>query len=211
MADFTKAYAVSAVSRGINTEMAGDVEIYNGIDRRFNPSWDGWQVIDALRFAASDGDELNTTLTQNKKLKEKVRSFYKQSYWDRFSGDRIPNQDIAEELFESSMELGVGGSVNCLQKCLNLLNAGGPAKPPLVEDGLLGRKTLDALEDCLRVDGASCLLNIMRILQGLHYIGRMKKNPGQDMAARKWLGKLIVARPNLKRKPSPPAGLRVQD
>lgn len=211
MADFTKAYAASAVSRGVKTEMAGDVEIYNGIDRRFHPAWDGWQVIDALKFAASDDDEFKTTLEQNKKLREKVRSFYKQMYWDRFSGDWVPNQDIAEELFESSMELGVGRAVNCLQKSLNLLSAGRPDKPCLVGDGLLGKITLEALEGCLRVDGASCLLNIMRILQALHYIGRMKKNPGQDMTARKWLGKLIVTRPNLQRKPSPPVGLRVED
>lgn len=211
MADFTKAYAVSAISRGIGTDRAGEVEIYDGIERCFHPAWDGWQVIDALKFAASDDDELRITLKQNKKLKEKVRTFYKQMHWDRFSGDRLPNQDIAQELFESSLELGVARAANCLQKGLNLLHAGRPGKTSLVEDGVLGPNTLEALKEALRLDGVSCLLNIVRILQALHYLGRMKKNPGQDAAARNWLAKLIVTRPNLQRKPSPPMGLRLED
>ena len=84
-----------------------EAEVYRGISRRFHPSWGGWQIIDALRLSASNDNEFYKTLEQNQKLKEKVRVFFKQMYWDRFWGDRVPDQKIAEELFETSTEMGV--------------------------------------------------------------------------------------------------------
>jgi hypothetical protein len=211
MADFIKAFSAASVGRGSYTAIPEGAEIYRGIDRRFHPAWYGWRIIDALKFAASDENELQSTLAQNKRLREKVRNWFKQMYWDRFSGDLIPNQEIASELFESSVELGVGRAVNCLQKSLNLLNAGRREQASIVEDGLLGQETTDALESCLKIDGASCLLNVMRVLQALHYIGRMKKNPGQDFFARDRLGQFVVTRQKAQIKPAPPLDLRVED
>lgn len=211
MADFNKAFDVSSGATGGYFTITEGVEVYRGIDRRFHPAWDGWKIIDALRFAASDEEELQMMLAQNKKLKEKVRTWFKQVYWDRFSGDRIPNQDIAEELFESSIELGVERAVNCLQKSLNLLTAGCAEKVRTIEDGRLGQETLHALEICLKTDGSGYLLNVMRILQALHYISRMKQNPEQDLFAREKLGKLVVTRHKAPSKPAPPKGLRVED
>jgi lysozyme family protein len=194
MADFSKAFSVSAAAKGGFSAIPEGVEIYSGIDRRFHPGWDGWEIVDALKFAASDENELKSTLAQNKRLKEKVFNWFKQVYWDTFSGDHIPSQGIAEELFESSIELGVERAVNCLQKSLNLLNAGRAEKTSVVEDGRLGQETLQALLICLNVSGASHLLNVMRILQALHYLGRMKKNPEQDLFARERLGGFVVTR-----------------
>jgi lysozyme family protein len=210
MADFSKAFGVSFAARGGDALISEDGEIYRGINRRFHPAWDGWPIIDALKFAASDETELRSMLGQNRKLGEKVVAWFKQMYWDRFSGDRIPNQEIGAELFESSLELGVGRAVNCLQKSLNLLNAG-RSGTSIVEDGRLEQGTVDALEVCLRNDGATYVLNVMRILQALHYIGRLKKNPGQDLFARAQLGHLLVTRRNAQVKPAPPMGLRVED
>jgi hypothetical protein len=211
MADFSKAFSVSAAARGGYSAISEDEVIYRGIDRRFHPAWDGWEIVDALKFAASDEIELQNTLAQNKRLKEKVRNWFKQTYWDRFSGDRIPNQEIADELFESAVEFGVERAVNCLQKSLNLLNAGCAEKTRVIEDGRLGQETFYALEICLKVEGASSLLNVMRILQALHYMSRMKKNPGQDLFAKERLGNLVVTRRKAPSKPAPPKDLRVED
>jgi lysozyme family protein len=211
MADFSKAFSASYAARGGYAAISEGGETYRGIHRRFHPAWSGWRIIDALKFAASDEDELQSTLSQNKRLREKVWNWFKQMYWDRFSGDLIPNQEIAAELLESSVELGVGRAVNCLQKSVNLLNAGRREQASIVEDGRLGQETMDALEDCLKIDGASYLLNVMRILQALYYIGRMKKNPGQDLFARDRLGQFAVTRQKAWIKPAPPKDLRVED
>jgi len=211
MADFDKAFRVSLAARGGYRAVSEGLEIYRGIERRFHPSWDGWPIVDALKFAASDEQELQSTLSQNKKLGEKVRSWFKQTYWDRFSGDRIRNQEIAEELFESSLELGVGRAVNCLQKALNLLDAGAPEQAPIVEDGRLGEESLDVLETSLQTGGASHILHVMRVLQALHYISRIRKNPGRDAVARERLENLVVTRRNTPIRPAPPMDLRVED
>lgn len=211
MADFSKAFSISAAARGGYSATSEGAEIYRGIDRRFHPAWDGWEIVDALKFAASDDNELQSTLAQNKKLGEKVRNWFKQVHWDRFSGDRIPDQDIAEELFESSVELGVERAVNCLQKSLNLLNAGRKEKRWIIEDGRLGEGTLRALEISLKEDGSSYLVNVMRILQAVHYVSRMKNSPEQDSFARERLRDLVVTRHKVPSKPSPPKGLRVED
>ena len=211
MADFDKAFRVSLAARGGYKAASEGLEIYRGIDRRFHPSWDGWPIVDALKFAASDEHEFQSTLSQNKKLREKVRIWFKQTYWDRFSGDRIRNQELAEELFESSVELNVDRAVNCLQKTLNLLNAGDPERPALVEDGRLGQETLEVLGTSLQNEGTSHILHVMRILQALHYITRIRKNPGRDAAAGERLKNLVVTRRNAPIRPAPPMDLRVED
>lgn len=212
MADFDKAFRVSSAARGGYKGVSQSSEIYRGIDRRFHPSWDGWPIVDALKFAASDEQELHSTLAQNKRLGEKVRSWFRQTYWDRFSGDRIQSQEIAEELFESSAELGVGRAVNCLQKSLNVLRAGGGSDQTfIVEDGRLGQETLDALEISLKTGGSPYVLHVMRILQAFHYISRIKKNPGRDAIAAERLKNLAVTRRDTPKRPAPPKDLRVED
>jgi lysozyme family protein len=208
MADFSKALVSFSAAAGGYTADSPDAEIYCGIDRRFYPGWEGWPVIDALKFAASDARELQSTLEQNRKLKEKVSELFKQMYWDRFWGDRIPDQEIATELLESAAEFGVARAVNCLQKSLNSL---GSSNARLIEDGHFGPKTLSALGSYLGSGDPSFLLKTMRILQALYYIGRMKKNPGRDLHAEAWLGKLVVARQRERKKPAPPTGLRIED
>ena len=209
MADFIKAFCASQVARDGYTAVVPDIEIYCGIERHFHPKWNGWPIVDALKFAASDDDELKRTLEQNRKLKEEVEEFFRSLYWDRFLGDRIADQEIATELFLSSIELGVGRAVNGFQKSLNALNPGDAAYARVVEDGRLGPATLSALEAYLKREDPSFLLKAMRILQALHYLARMKKNPGRDADARAWLDKLAVAR--VKRKPAPPTDLRIED
>lgn len=212
MADFIKAFVASSVAGAGYTAVLPDIEIYCGIERHFHPAWEGWPIIDALKVAASDEHELKSTLEQNKKLKEKVRELFKQVYWDRFRGDQVPDQDIATELFLSSVELGVGRAVYGLQKSLNALKPRDSSYPGVVEDGRLGPETLAALERYRVIeDPPHLLLKAMRIMQALHYMARMKKNPGRDRCAEVWLGTLVVAREDGPRKPAPPTDLRIED
>ena len=51
MADFTKAYALTAAYEGGYVDDPEDAggETYRGISRRYHPSWQGWQIIDTLK------------------------------------------------------------------------------------------------------------------------------------------------------------------
>lgn len=210
MADFHKAFDRSLPGKGGYSEDPDlDGEIYRGIARRFHPSWEGWPIIDALRFAASSDEEFSRTLEQNQRLKEQVRNFFKQTYWDRFWGDRIPNQEIAEELLETSAEMGVRGAVRCLQESLNLLKAPQKDYPHIFEDGLLGPKTLWALEAYLKIDSAPYLLNVMRIVQGMRHIEKMRRNPN-ERDAKDWFERISVSKESVAIPPAPPTNIRVE-
>lgn len=212
MADFDKACDRLLLAKGgyVEDPDNDDGVIYRGISRRFHPSWGGWQIIDALKLAASNDEEFNKTLEQNQKIKEKVRVFFKQMYWDRFWGDRVPNQEIAEELFETSTETGVHGAVSCLQEALNLLNAGQNNYRHIIEDGLFGPKTLKALEANLKMNDASYLLKVMGILQGMQYLEKMRKNPNQEERARDWFKRIRISKESVGKRPEPPTNLRIE-
>jgi lysozyme family protein len=209
MADFGKALNRSSVLKGSYVVTPDKDEIYRGISRRFHPAWGGWPVVDALKFAASNDQELEKTLEQNEKLKKKVREFHKQMYWDRFRGDEIQNQEVAAELFDAAIEMGLFRSVLVFQKSLNSFHGGRSHDEPLVEDGLLGPKTMEALERYLQTDDLSLLINIMRIRQSAYYLARLRRKPRLDAFARDWLKRLKISRESRDSIPAPPTALRV--
>jgi len=211
MADFNKAFAALPAARSGYRVDPEDGEMYCGIERRFYPSWDGWQIVDALKFAASDENEMKSTLEQNRKLRERVAAVFKHTCWDRFQGDRIPDQEVAEELLKSAVEMGVRRAVIDLQKVLNTLNPGFAARCRVIEDGRFGPETLRALEAFSGAKGTSGVVKGMRILQSLHYMGRIKKSSGTDRHAVEWFEKLVVAREEAPGKPAPPKHLRIED
>jgi lysozyme family protein len=189
MANFNAAFEKTAAIEGgyvFDSDDAGG-ETYKGISRRFNPSWKGWDKIDEIKRTNSGKKKFDKIFDQDEDLQDEVLLFYKHAYWDKFWGDNIPVQDIAEELFDTGVNIGVRRAVGFLQKGLNLLNRNKKNYPDIFEDGLFGRNTLKALQAYLEVDDVSNLLKVMNILQGMHYIEYMRKNPAQEKYARGWL------------------------
>ncbi len=63
-----------------------------------------------------------------------ARDLYKRDYWDRLGGDQIADQSVAENLFDTGVNMGVRTACRLAQLCLNL-----PA------DGVCGAQTLQVL------------------------------------------------------------------
>ena len=139
-------------------------ETYKGIARRYNPGWNGWKQIEALKVT----DNFPGCLNKSRKLQNSVKRYYKQHYWDKFWGDEIPNRLLAEELFDTSVNMGVSRAVRYLQVGLNVLNRNGKLFADLVEDGRFGVKTLKAVKIFLKKDRIDPLFKIMNILKGMH-------------------------------------------
>lgn len=194
MANFNDAFEKTAAIEGgyiFDPDDAGG-ETYKGISRRFNPLWKGWEIIDDLKQTNRRKRKFDKLFEQDEILQDKVRLSYKQLYWDRFWGDEIPQQEIAEELFDTAVNMGVHRAVGFLQESLNLLNRNQKNYRDIVQDGLFGRKTLKALEAYLKIDKLMYLIKIMNILQGMHYIEYMRKNPVQEKYARGWLKRVKI-------------------
>jgi len=136
-----------------------------GISRRYHPGWRGWEKIDNLKGSPN----FPASCEADPYLEEEVEDHYRQFYWNRFLGDEIPEQNIAEELSDTAVNLRVGRAVSFLQQGLNVLNRNGTLYADLVVDGALGRKTLGTLKAYLENDRPDILLKIMNVLQGKHY------------------------------------------
>ena len=72
---------------------------------------------------------------------DKACEIYKQLYWDKIKGDDINFQCVASELFDTAVNCGIKRAVTFLQKAYNKLVKGSP----LTEDGLIGPKTIAAV------------------------------------------------------------------
>lgn len=188
MANFLEAYKITLGHEGGYANDPDDVggETYKGISRKYNPSWAGWQVIDNLK--AQPG--FPQTAYENKALDLAVKGFYKANYWDVNLLDQFSDQQIANEMFDTGVNMGVGRAGRFLQEALNLLNKNGQIYADIVEDGKVGNNTLNALMACLTYRGNSYLYKIMNILQGEHYISYMTQSPTQEKYAYGWLDRV---------------------
>jgi len=188
MAKFKEAYAITLgheVGYVNDPDDAGG-ETYNGVARKFWPDWEGWNIVDA----AKNKPNFPNNLSDNSQLNNLVKDHYKEKFWDKFYGDDIPVQFLANELFDTGINMGTKRAVTFLQTGLNVLNRNGRLYPDIAEDGAFGKNTLHALESYLSTDAASLLYKVMNILQGMHYITYMKKDPVQERFARGWLSRV---------------------
>lgn len=121
MADFEPAFEKTMRNEGgfVLHNVSGDRggQTYAGVARRFHPGWKGWNIID-------QGDMENAGLTQM------VRDFYKEKFWDKMKGDDLSDQEIAETLFDFSVNAGVRTASKLAQLVVG-------ATP----DGVIGPKT----------------------------------------------------------------------
>ncbi len=188
MADFEKAYTVIAAHEGgyVNDVNDRGGETYKGISRRFHPDWIGWRRIDA----AKRGSGFPNNLSSDVDVDNAVKRFYKKQYWDKFSGDTLRDQQVATELFDVGVNMGVRRAVRFLQDSLNLLNRNEQAYADISADGVFGPVTAGVLRTYLRQERhPRYLLRLMNILQGDLYVAAMRAHPPQEKFARGWLSR----------------------
>ena len=186
MTDFNEAYQLTSAHEGgyVNDPSDRGGETYRGISRVHHRSWSGWRKIDALKGS----NDFPASLEADRGLQTSVKSFYKRKYWDRFLGDSIPDQTIANELYDTGINMGVRSAVRFFQNALNLLNRNQKNYRDLVVDGWLGQGSLSVLAEHLRLERKpDTLLKVMNIQQGARYIDIMENDPSQEKYARGWL------------------------
>ena len=190
MAKFEEAFNITLKHEGGYGHDPVDVggETYRGIARNYHSQWSGWGIIDQLR----SHPDFPIILNSRQDLNELVENFYKINYWNVFWGDKIPDQLVANEMFDTGVNMGVKRAVNFLQRSLNLLNRNQKNYADIAEDGLFGPNTLNTLKIYLSKDEPFFLTKIMNILQGMHYINYMTKSPSQERFARGWLRRVNI-------------------
>ncbi|MCG6965844.1 MAG: hypothetical protein LJE59_04990 [Chromatiaceae bacterium] len=186
MADFSAAFEITSAHEGgyVNDPVDRGGETYRGIARVHHPDWAGWKSIDAKRGKAG----FPKSLDKDAALLAQVRAFYKGAYWDRFMGDEMPDQAVANELYDTAVNMGVRRAVRFLQSSLNLLNRNQKDYLDLIVDGWFGDKTMATMQALLKKDRDSdALVKMMNIQQGARYVEIMAGDPGQERFARGWI------------------------
>ena len=185
---FEKAYSLVMRNEGGYVHDPDDLggETYKGIARRFHPRWRGWRKIDT----AKNKKGFPKILDKNESLQRQVKEFYKKYYWDVVGSDDISDYDLAEELFDTAVNFGTRRTVRLLQRAVNLLNRNERNYLDIIEDGIFGKNSLQAVKKAIRLDRSSkYIIKIINSLQAGHYISRMEETPVQEKYARGWLNR----------------------
>ena len=186
MANFVESYNITLGHEGgyVNDLDDAGGETFKGISRKFNPTWAGWRLIDVYKM--HEGFPHNI-IKYDYDLDEAVKTFYKRNYWDVNKLDDCPSQPVANEMFDTGVNMGTSRAGRYLQKALNLLNKNGTIYPDISVDGKVGSGTLSALKKCVEYRGDEYLYKILNIFQGYHYITYMTSSPVQEKYAYGWL------------------------
>lgn len=156
---------------------------YKGISRIKHPSWPGWKIIDSIFPSPSliKRGTQHESLKYNIQLNQLVQDFYRSEFWNKIQGDNLPSQLIADELFDSSINLGVTAASENLQHTMNLLNRNGKLYPDIVVDGIIGSQTLSTLNKCISANGEKLVFNILNFYQAKRYIEIMERDHTQEV------------------------------
>jgi len=100
---------------------------------------------------------------------------YEKRYLEKIKFDQIEKLSpaIAEELADTSVNMGWQRAGEFLQRSLNVLNRGGRDYKDLVVDGMIGNKTIKALKKYLKKrgkEGEQVLYKMLNALQGSFYV-----------------------------------------
>ncbi len=155
---------------------------YKGISRTKHQTWLGWKIFDNIyrsQFAAAN--QSVQLLNRNTTLQNEVIKFYREEFWYKIQGDLLPSQLIADELFESSINLGVSVASEFLQKAINLLNRNTRLYLDIVVDGIIGSQTLTALNKCIAAYSEKLVFNLLNFYQAKCYIEIMERERTQEI------------------------------
>jgi lysozyme family protein len=185
MADFATAYAITARHEGgyANSKIDSGGETMLGVSRNNFPTWPGWPIIDRLKGQLGFPDTANI----NPELKRMAAAFYKQQFWDVFRLDSVSNQAIANEVFDTAVNMGTVRAAQFLQRAINVTNRGGSYAPDITVDGKVGPATVAAINQHKR---PGMLLKAMNALQGEFYIRLAERNPTQEAFMESWLSRV---------------------
>ncbi len=181
MANFDIAYKKTASQEGGYVKDPRDKggETYMGISRKYHPDWEGWKKF----IDPCNNPEFGSTLKRGdiidvEELHSLVKSFYKENFWDRLRCSSLESQEIADELYDTAVNMGIVTAVKILQRSINLLISGS-----ISVDGIIGYKTLCNANQI----NPKYLLKTLNGFQFMKYVSICETNPSQEKFFKGWL------------------------
>ncbi len=188
---FVVAYHITGGHEGgyVNDPTDRGGETYRGIARKFHPNWAGWVVIDGLKNEPG----WEARLRQDERMGSLVRDFFKQTFWNRISGDELDamSEKVAQEVYDTGVNSGTGTAAKMLQRSLNRLNRNEQSWPDIAVDGGIGPTTLKTVKECLaQRRGEERLMKCLDGEQYMHYASITDRSPEQERFFNGWLNRV---------------------
>ena len=108
--------------------------------------------------------------------REKAKEIYKRDYWDRIKGDDITDDEIAFEILDTCVNMGVRTGTKLVQFVLG-------AKT----DGILGNKTLFLVNSA----DQELFISKFKLAKISRYMYIVKKNPKNKVFLAGWLNRVL--------------------
>lgn len=118
---------------------------------------------------------------------------YDDKFWVKIKGDELLyiSPMIAEEAFDTAVNMAPRVAVEFLQRSLNVLNNLEKLYSDIKVDGGIGDLTIAALKGHMRVRDGKVLLKAMNCLQGNFYIELSERRPKDEKFTYGWLANRV--------------------
>ncbi len=125
-------------------------------------------------------------------------AIYREDYWRRPALDALAlvSPALAAALFDAGVNMGTVAAVRLLQRALNALNRQQRDYPDVLLDGVIGRRTLEAVGTFLRRRGAAgeaVLLKALTCLRGARYIELAEARAANESFLYGWLDARVAS------------------
>ncbi len=114
---------------------------------------------------------------------DQAKGIYKRDYWDKLSLDVVHSDDVAGEIFDTGVNMGIKTAGEITQTALNYLGS------KLKVDGIIGKVTLKTLN---KYPYPRDLLKALNGVQFAQYLDIVKGDPTQKVFARGWLKRVVL-------------------
>lgn len=111
-----------------------------------------------------------------------AKSIYKGEFWDHARFSAINSQKVCNFLFDMAVNMGISTAIKCAQRaCWALMRQ----RSPLADDGVLGDKTIEAINRC----GGMLYPSPLRAERAGEYRLIVERNPSQRKFLEGWLNR----------------------
>jgi len=197
--NFINAYLKTNGHEGgyVNNPADNGGETYRGIARKFWPKWKGWAFVDILKEKYS-GAKLDARLASNAGVQAMVEEFYLDNFWMKSQLYEF-DQNIADEIYDTSVNQGRKTAIIYFQKALNILNRNQRDYQDIEVDGQIGLNTLLAYDAYMATEQFSSrtylqliatLLKVLNYYQLERYIDIANRDKIQELFVMGWVARV---------------------
>lgn len=97
-------------------------ETYLGIARNYNPTWEGWKLVD--EYKAKNGLPKWNSKIPDARIDKLAKDHSKKVYWDKLKLDEVKNQSLAEFMMDYGFNSGLATPVKAAQGYLSIKQDG---------------------------------------------------------------------------------------